>query len=96
MVFLLVLERVTQEHACEAAGFRSSCFKIEPQIMGDNFSLDAVQRVDVAWGYAIPKVEHVVLTANIESVVHKSLIKAKKVIFSIAQKFMCDRICGAF
>ena len=88
MVFLLIRERVTQEYACEAAGFRSSCFKINPQIMGDNFSLDAVQRVNVAWRCAMPKVEHVVLTANIESFVHKSLIKAKKVVFSITQKFI--------
>ena len=76
MVFILVLERVTQEYVCEAAGFRSSCIKIEPQTMGDNISLDAVQRVDAALGYVVPKVEHIVLTANIKSFVHKSLIKA--------------------
>ena len=63
--------------------------------MEDNLSFDAKQRINIGWRIAMPKVQHVVLTANIESFVHESLVETKKILFSITQKFVCDRISGA-
>ena len=63
--------------------------------MGNNFSFNAVHRVKITWGNAMPKVQHIVLTANIKRFMHEPLVKTKKVIFSITQNFVCDRISGA-
>ena len=96
MVIVSIPVRITQEYASETTLFLSSYLKILLKILGYNDFFDGAEKVLVASCLAVPKVYHIVLTANVKYLMGEAHVKISKVVHPIFKYSVSDRVYWAF